>query len=415
MAEDNRRVLSNFFSLSMLQAANYLLPLITLPYLVRVLGIEYFGLLAFATATVTYFSVISDYGFNLSATKEISIHKDNREKIVEIFSSVMSIKILLMFLSFFLMNILIFSFERFSQNWQIYYYTFGMVVGQVLFPIWFFQGMQRMKYITYLNILSKSIFTIALFIFIHKQSDFYIVPILTSIGFIVAGIYSLFIVKRDFDISFKLQKLGTIKRYLVDGWHIFLSRIYVSLYTTINIFILGIFTNNTVVGHYSIAEKIINAVGGFFTPANQAIYPYMASLYKKNKLKFKNFTVQMSYIYLVISFMLFTLMYLFGENIIFLITGANNTNIEPIYFILLFSIILAPFGAFFTQILIIQKQNQAFNRILRNTFLLTIILAPVMIYLLGGVGLAIVVIISKIFVISLCYGQIKKIKYQGIL
>jgi len=395
--EDKKRLMSNFFSLSVLQGANYILPLITLPYLVRVLGVEYFGLLAFATATVTYFSILTDYGFNLTATREISIHRDNKAKVIEIFSSVMSIKVILMFVSFLLLAILVFSFDKFSKDWLVYFLTFGTVVGQVLFPVWFFQGMERMKYITYLNILSKVIFTIAIFVFVQEQSDFYLVPLLTSIGFLVAGIWSLYLVKKEFTISFQLQTHLTIKKYFIDGWDVFVSRIFVSLYTTINIFLLGLFTNNTLVGYYAIAEKIVNAAGGLFTPANQTIYPYMAKMYETQKEKFFSFVKQVSLSFLTVGIFLFSILALFAEFFIELITGNIENNILHIYYILMFTLIMVPFGPLFTQVLIIQKRNREFNTIVRTTFLFNLIFAPILIYYFEAFGLAVAVVFTQIF------------------
>ncbi len=405
---DKKRLLSNFFSLVSLQGVNYILPLLTFPYLVRVLGVEYFGLLAFATAIITYFTIITDYGFNLTATREISVHRDNKEKVIEIFSAVMSIQFILMLLSFLLLVILIFSFERFSKDWEVYFITFGTVIGQMLFPVWFFQGMERMKYITYLNIFAKSIFTVAIFIFVKEQNDFYLVPLFTSIGFILAGILSLVIIQKEFKVKFVFQPIDTIKYYLFDGWYLFKTRIFVSLYTVTNIFLLGVFTNNTVVGFYSIAERIVNAVGGLFAPANQAIYPFMTKLYQEKKILFVKFVRKISFIYISISSILFILMYLFGRDIVELINGTVNSDITDIYFILVFLIFTVPFGALYAQVLVTRLENKKISEIVRDVAILNIVLVPICITLFGAMGMAIVVVLLQYYIVMRYYIAIHK-------
>lgn len=386
--EDKKRLSSNFFSLSVLQGTNYILPLITLPYLVRVLGVEYIGLLAFAMATITYFGIITNYGFNLTATKEIAMYRNNKAKVTEIFSSVMIIKIILMIISFVLLSLLVFSFEKFRSDALIYFLSFGTVVAQVLFPVWFFQGMERMKYITYLNLLSKLIFTIAIFIFVKERNDFYMVPFLTSTGAIIAAIWSHFLIRKEFDIRFKMQNLNTLKTYLIDGWHLFLSRIYVSTYTTANILLLGLFTNNTTVGYYSIAEKIVVSIAGLFEPANQAIYPYLARKYKENFAQFIRQLKKIAIMFLVFSLLLLLMSEYFKKEIVYLISGEYNIEVISLLSILLIRISLYPFGALFSNALIIMHRKSEYMKVMNATVLLDLMVVLPSIYFNGATGLA---------------------------
>ena len=124
-SSDKKRLISNFFSLSSVEAANYIFPLITLPYLVRVLGPEKYGLINFAAAFIYYFVLLTDYGFNLSATREVSINRENKQKVLKIFNSVMFVKLILMIISLIIMLAVIFFIPKFRQDRLIYVYTFG--------------------------------------------------------------------------------------------------------------------------------------------------------------------------------------------------------------------------------------------------------------------------------------------------
>ncbi|TVT81184.1 flippase [Acinetobacter colistiniresistens] len=271
--EEKKRFITNFFSLATLQGLNYILPLLTLPYLVRVLGAEKFGLLAFATAIVGYFIVLTDYGFNFTATREISLNKDNKEKLNEIFSSVMIVKSVLFFVSLIILTLLIIFFHKFNVDPWLYYLTFGTVLGQILFPVWFFQGVEQMRYITIINIVSKVFFTIAIFVLVKHSSDYLLVPFLTSLGAVFAGVYSLILIRKNFKIKFEFQKTNVILSYLKGGSNLFFTSVLSNLLTTSGTIILSFVSTNTVVGYYSAAEKLFRAIVGLFTPITQALYP----------------------------------------------------------------------------------------------------------------------------------------------
>lgn len=407
-------LINNYLSLFFLQLTSYLLPLITFPYLVRVVGIEYFGLLAFASATVANFNIITDYGFVLTATRDIAVHRADRNKVIEIFSSVMTIKLILMCISFVLLTMIVCFFDKFSSDILVYLLTFGTVIGQTLFPVWFFQGMERMKYITVLNILAKITFTIAVFVFVKEKADYYLVPMLTAIGSIVAGGISLVLIKKDFGVVFKLQKKCTLKKYLMEGWQVFASRFYVNFYTSANIFLLGLLTNNTLVGQYSIATKIIDAAGAPFEPANQTIYPYLTKIYKNNHIVFIKTIKKISYIFLILSSILAITIITLKNEIVYIVNGSYNPAITSLLVILAIKILINPFGALFTNSLIIMRRMNEFMKGMHYTIILNFLIVPISIIFYAERGLAVAGTIVCVFPTILYLIDILKINKESL-
>lgn len=406
--EEKKRLAGNIFSLGVLQGANYILPLLTVPYLVRVLGPEYFGLLAFATATIMYFMLITDYGFNLSATRQISIYRDDKDKINQIFSSVMMIKTALMIVSFGLMSLLVFSFEKFSQHWEVYFITFGMVVGQVLFPVWLFQGMERMKYITYLNIGAKVFFTVCIFMFVKEQADYLLVPLLTAMGFIVAGIWSLYLVKKEFGINFAWQTTGMLKFQLAEGWHVFFSSMAISLYTISTTFILGLFTNNTVVGYFATADKIVQAVKGLYQPVSQAIYPLISKKVHEDKQSGLAFIHRTTWVVGTGMFVISVLLFLLAEPIVNLLLGQQYQQSVLLLQIMAFlPFIIALSNIYGIQTMLNLGYKQAFSRILVAAAILGVGLSLLLVPLYKDLGTAVTLFVVEVFVTAMMYVYLK--------
>ena len=334
MPGEKKRLLENFISLGALQIVSYVMPLISLPYLSRVLGVEKFGLVFFAFAFMQYFIMLTDYGFGLSATREIAVNRHNKNNLSNIFSAVTFIKFILLIVSFVLLCAMVFFIPKLQENWLVFMLSFLMVVGNAIYPVWFFQGMERMKYITFLNILSKTIFLVLIFIFVKQESDYIIVPFLNSMGFLVAGIIGMYFAIKTLGAKLYLPKWNSIKKQFKYSSEFFLSRVSVSAYTNTNTFCLGLIGSTVMVGYYVAAEKIYNAILGLQGPLTDALYPFIAKN-KDIKIYKKIFCLTT-----IANICLCTFCFLFAKNIITIFYGEEMANAYKILIILVFAILV---------------------------------------------------------------------------
>lgn len=397
---EHRKILENMISLTGLQFASYILPLITLPYLTLVLGPEMFGLTQYAISLITYFQIITDYGFNLSATRELAIYREDASKRSEIFSSVMFIKLMLMILTFIALLCIIIFIPKFSADYKIYILTFGMVVGYMIFPTWFFQAMEYMKYTSILNIVGKIIYTVAIFIFIHDVEDYLLVPIINSVGLIIVGIVGFYIAITRFNLKLHIPKLKDVKYHLIEGWHVFLSTVAINMYTTTNTFLLGLLTNNTLVGYYSIAEKIVLAANGLLNPISQALYPYVSRKTSKYKKEVNiGFIKRLTKLMAIVGFVLSALIFIFAKPMILIIFGEAYSNSVILLEILsALPFIVALSTVFGVQTMITHNHKKAFSAITLIGGIINIVLAIILITLYKQIGIAISFVVTESFI-----------------
>lgn len=408
-----RKIIENVLSLSILQIFNYVLPLVTFPYLLRVLGPGNFGLVMFSQALIQYFALITDYGFNLSATREVSIYREDRRKLSAIFSSVFITKILLLVVSFFILVILLVSFEEFRDFWYIHLFTFCSLIGNVFFPVWLFQGLESMKYISILNGISKIVVTIFIFLLIRESDDYYLVPLLNSLGNVLMGMIAWWIALRKFHLSFTFPNKDAIKSHLIDGWYVFISTFSTSLYTVSNTFLLGLFASNTIVGYYSAVEKIVKSLYNLYMPVSQTLFPYISHLAKREKRKVLEFIKFSFFILGLGSFLVSVGICLFSKQIVKWLLGTEHllpVDLLTIFSFLPFVLVLS--NLLGTQTLLAFNFKKIFTMSIVIPSLLHIALSIIFTPFYLAYGLAFVTMFTEILIVIFRMVGINRVKHD---
>jgi PST family polysaccharide transporter len=270
---NNRTILSNFSYLTVLHIVNLCLTFVSYPYLIRVLGKETYGLIAFAQAIIGYLVILTGFGFNISATKVISLYQDDKIKLSEIVSSIFIIKGILFLVAILILAVLFFVSSTAQNNKILFVLTLYLCVHDVLFPIWYFQGIEKMKYITYISLSCHLLFLGFIFLFVKDTSDYLRVPVFNGLGTIMSSIAALFIIFHHHKIRFKLQSIVTLKYYFKDSMPIFVSNLSKNLYVNTGKVFVGSFLGMTEVSYYDLAEKIISLAKFPQSLLSQSIFP----------------------------------------------------------------------------------------------------------------------------------------------
>ena len=372
---DKKKLLNNFFSLFMVEGLNYIFPLITFPYIIQTIGIEKFGLLSFAAAFIAYPALLVIYGLDLSGAREVANSKNSTRKLSIILSSIMLTRLLLIFFSLLLTLTIVFSVDRFAKDWLVYLVTFGSIIGTMSFPIWFFQGMEKMKFITYLTLGLRLLYTIAIFIFVQSEEDFLYVPLLNFLSLFIIGIISLIVIHREFGVSFHIPRKKYISLQFHKGWYLFISHFSINLFTGLNMIILGLVSSNLIVGYYALAEKVVTIITSLFSPLNQALYPHVVQLVKKSTEASIKFVERIFRYAFFASTFIWIFFFVFSKTIFVLVFGEESINALPVFYILSALIIIRPLAAWIYNVVLISfKQEKLFVKMFLTAAVVNIII-----------------------------------------
>ena len=390
----NLKIIKNFLSLGIIQVSSYLITLITMPYLIKVLGLKGFGIIVFAQTLVGYFVIAIDYGFSLTGTKYISENKDNHRLVNNIVSEILVIKTLIFFIGLIIFLLILPLLPKLQEYKEIFIVTYFMTLGNVFFPVYYFQGIEKMHYTALFNIMPKIVALLFIFIFVKEKDDILYVAIITSAGFAVSGFLSL-VYSLHIGLSLQWPSFSKAIYRVHEAKEVFVGMLSSNVSSNSVVLILGILTSPTIVGAYSAVEKFIKPISFFSNTLMQVIYPHMVSL-KKLNLDYKRFSVKITFIYITLLalgliFVKIILTYFLG----YLIGGDKESQIilDVLIMLPLFTAIL---NSYFLPMILVEGKKNIYAKSLSISCLISLALTPILIIWLGVFGAAIIAILSEL-------------------
>lgn len=303
--KSHKTIVKNAGYLSAIELMRLIMPFVALPYIISTIGAENYGSVIFAQTVISYFIIFINFGLDISAVKDVSIHRENKVELNKIVSSVLLIKLLLFCIALLTLLILMAIIPYIKDNWLLYCFSFLTCFSEILFPIWFYQGIEKMKYLTLMRFASILFYTITVFIFIKSPDDYRNVVLLQSLGNIFAGGISFYVLLRIEKIHFVLPHFTTVKRCFLDSIPFFVSRLSAVMNNGMAKILSGIFFSMQAVAAFDLAQKIATAALIPMQMMNQAVYPHIAKT--QNRLfasKYFRVDVSLSLIVSVVVFLL---------------------------------------------------------------------------------------------------------------
>ncbi|WP_163390786.1 oligosaccharide flippase family protein [Enterovibrio norvegicus] len=385
--EEINKVLGNLVSLLFLQVGNYIVPLLLMPYLIHTLGVKGFGVFSVSLAFIMFFKAITSYGFDLTGSKSISECHSDKGKQSTILSRIIYAKILLFILCALIVLIISFFPSYDSHDIKLTSLFLFVVLADILFPSWFFHGIQDMKKITFFKLSSRFLYVVLVFIFLKDIEGLYLIPVIEGGVGLFFSTVALYVIKIKHGVKLEFVTFESVVSELEKSWYVFLSRMSVLFYTSFNIILLGVMTSPTVVGIYSIAEKIYMALREILNPVTQAAFPYLVRKYNEKNGEY-NQAIKITSVFFIGAIITLSLLAMtFSDYFISYLVDEKETEVLELFRIFNLTLIFS-FGGYLSSLLIIESKTKKLYSVTFFTMLVNLVFVFPAIFYFQAVGLA---------------------------
>lgn len=270
---DGKIIFKNFSYLSLLRLFNILSQYILISFLVRTLGSEKYGVLVWALSIIQYLIIVINFGFNTYAAKYIPENANNPNKLNKIFSAILSIKLFLFLMSSIILISLIFTFPAFKENYSLLLILLGLGLGEAIFPIWLFQGKERLEIPTKIVFVFKLLLVLGTITFIYDPSQLNRYAYFLTLSQLLIGLTGMIFATSALQIKFESFNLSFLKGIISEAFIFFLGGIFSKTFNFAAIFLIGLYFSMKDVASFDISFKILAAIQLPFETLSMVIFP----------------------------------------------------------------------------------------------------------------------------------------------
>lgn len=394
--------IQNFLFLAIIQSSNVLISIISMPLLIQSIGVDQFGLVNLALSVIILLNILVGFGYNLSAPREVAILQGNKEALSHVVSNVFSGKVLLAALAAFMIFIGVFGLNLFEGYQMILVFSVLLLFSEATLPLWFFQGMEKMKLVSIANIFSKLLFLMGIVLFIHSPEQSKWVNFL--MGFFGLGINLLLLayIHSFLGIQFYRPEFSAIWKSLKDNSLLFLSNLASHISINGGLIILSFFSVAETLGMYSLAERVIMVLRMFPALIIQAIFPSASRLFKENQTAFYVFLKRIYFRVLGIGAIISTSAYFSAPFIIKVLSRSELE--ESVIYLQILSIVpfLACLNIGNITIMLVSDLKQLLFRASWMMCAYMVTVSLILTSMLGAIGLCLAIASTEIVVFLIC-------------